>query len=268
VRERSHFQAFGFVLLRDAFDPEPVRVELLRALPRTRTATGVASVQYAPMMSALCKASLDLLDRLETTASALLGGPVLPVRAKGMRYFGSTGWHADSTRDVASVGFAAYLSPLARESGALRVLPGSHRGELGLQTAAYLAQLGSAAGAVDALPGVALETRPGDIIAFDEHLFHASAGGDERLQWRVDFVRAPTSPAEQDAVRAYFCGLFPPDWDGGYDVDHYPSYGEHWLASGRAAVRELRDLGVYELAARQEAFMRAEASSRESGRAK
>src|SRR5262249_35930230 len=62
-------------------------------------------------------------------ATTLLGGPVLPTRAKGVLYGGDTPWHADSAFAVASVGFAAYLEPLRAETGALRVLPGSHRGD-------------------------------------------------------------------------------------------------------------------------------------------
>jgi len=46
------------------------------------------------------------------------------------------------------------------------------------------------------------------------------------------------------------------DWDGGYDVDRYPSYGLDWKNSGRPSAIELERLGVYDLAARQEAFTR------------
>src|SRR4051794_5395188 len=127
--EIMHFQAFGFVVFRNAFDAIPLRAELNEALTSgcaQPTGTGVAEVQYLPMMSPRTPHSLSLLDRFETAAATLLGGPVLPVRAKGMRYFGSTSWHTDSSHPIASVGFAAYLEPLDAENGALRVLPGSH----------------------------------------------------------------------------------------------------------------------------------------------
>ena len=99
-------------------------------------------------------------------------------------------------------------------------------------------------------------TEPGDVIVLDEHLFHASFGGRTRRQWRVDFVKAPESAQEEDLTRSYFAALYPPDWDGGYDVDRYPSYGPDWRASSRPAVAQLDALGVYELAAAQEAFTR------------
>jgi hypothetical protein len=97
-------------------------------------------------------------------------------------------------------------------------------------------------------------TEPGDMILLDEHLFHASFGGRVRRQWRVDYVSAPTG-AESE-IKTYFEAIYPPDWDGGYDVDRYPSYGPNWRRCNCPAAARLDALGVYELAARQEAFTR------------
>jgi hypothetical protein len=207
------------------------------------------------MMTSRTPISLSLLDTLTGMAETLLGGPALPVRAKGMRYLGATGWHADSSSDVASVGFAAYLEPLVAGTGALRLLPGSHRRAFATAIAAYLAAAAEPP-AVDSLPGIAISTEPGDIIVFDEHIYHASTGGIERLQWRVDYVREPESADDIQATRAYFARIFPPDWDGGYDVDAYPSYGPQWQGAGRPAAARLGELGVYQLADQQENFSR------------
>jgi hypothetical protein len=185
--------------------------------------------------------SLELLDRFAAIAADLLGRAVLPVRAKCVVYFGDAGWHHDSDLDVASLAFAAYLEPLDPATGALRVRPGSHL------------RPDATDGDGD---GVAIPTAPGDVIVFDERLWHASFGGTDRRQWRVDFVVDPMTPHEEAAVRGYFAGTYVADWDGGYDVDRYPTYGPHWLASGRPAVDRLRALGVYELAAAEEAFAR------------
>jgi hypothetical protein len=93
-------------------------------------------------------------------------------------------------------------------------------------------------------------------VAFDEHLLHSSSGGRDRRQWRVDFVREPDTPEAEDRVRAWYAGQHPAGWDGGYDVDRFPSYGPHWQASGRPWVERLRALGVYEAAEKEEAFAR------------
>jgi hypothetical protein len=243
IDDLHHFHAFGFVVLRGAFDPAPLAREIDDTLrdpdgSPLSAPLGDAAIRfrYAPMMTARTPASLALLDHLEPIAAELLGGPVLPTRAKAVRYVGDTPWHADSTLALASLGCAAYLEPLRADSGALRVLPGSHVGP-----------------AAEALPGHVLETEPGDVILFDEHLRHASTGGGARRQWRLDYVREPDDDASATLVRSYFAGIFAPDWEGGYDVDQHPSYGEDWLTSGRRAVPMLARLGVYELAAAHEA---------------
>jgi hypothetical protein len=242
----AQFQSSGFIVLRQAFDAAALRAEIESALSAAPRASFVAAVesgtiqgQYVPMMCARTPRSLALLEQLGPIAEELLGAGVLPVRAKGVRYFGATPWHVDSTLELASVGFAAYLSPLRAGTGALRVVVGSHRG----------ATAGSE---------LALETEPGDLIAFDEHLSHSSQGGSERLQWRADYLRAPRSPDERALAYRYFSRIFAPDWDGGYDAEAFPSYGPDWQRSARPAVAALRELGVYQLAEEQEAFMRSQ----------
>jgi hypothetical protein len=253
-----HFRTFGFVVLRGFFDPRALVAEVDRVLADGLRSAPAATrgdemrFQYVPMMTAETPVSLSLLDRAGAVAEALLGGPVLPTRAKGVRYGGNTPWHADSAAPVESAGFAAYLEPLGAESGALRVLPGSHRPELGEALRAH----GAAGMAAAALPAHVIVTDPGDLIVFDEHLFHASAGGGARRQWRADYLRDPVSAEGEGHVRAYFASIYPPDWDGGYDVDRFPSHGPDWQGSGRPSVARLAELGVYALAARQEAFTR------------
>ena len=73
-----------------------------------------------------------------------------------------------------------------------------------------------------------METQPGDIVAFDEHLIHGSHGGGHRRQWRVDFIADPRTNREEDLVRRSFAQIFDLKWDGGYDVDRYPSFGDWW----------------------------------------
>ena len=260
------FSTFGFIVLRDAFDPGPLAEEVDRSLREGASAWSAAGAggtefRYVPLMCERTPLSLSLLDRFAPLAAQLLRRPVLPVRAKGVSYLGATDWHSDSGRDVASVGFVAYLESLGAASGALRVLPGSHRAEFGRAIGEYIQHRAAAAGtdveaAVATLPGYSVDTEPGDVIVFDEHLYHASAGGRDRRQWRVDYVEDPADAELEAKVRAYFAGIYPPDWDGGYDVDRFPSYGEHWRGSALPGTARLEQLGVYAAAAAQEGFAR------------
>ena len=135
----SDFRRFGFTVLREFFDPRPLAAEIDHVMHDGLVAdvarTGELRFQYVPMMTTETPVSLALLDRLEAVAAALLGGSVLPTRAKGVRYSGNTPWHTDSASPLSSVGCLAYLEPLRAEDGALRVLPGSHHPDSGTHSA-------------------------------------------------------------------------------------------------------------------------------------
>lgn len=269
-REIAYFQTFAFVVLGQAFDPGPLADELDRALQdgfRSSFAVEVGGSgiegRYLPMMCERTPVSLSLLDRFAGPAEEMLGGSVLPLRAKGIEYFRSTSWHHDTDLAIRSVGFACYLDSLDAERGALRVLPGSHRADFGadVQRMVNARQAGTAIdGWITSMPGVAPETDPGDVIVFDEHLYHASAGGRNRRQWRVDYFLDPVDADTEALAQSYLAETYAPDWDGGYDVDRFPTYGEHWLASGRPWVERLGQLGAYNLAAAEEAFARSRRS--------
>ena len=72
----------------------------------------------------------------------------------------------------------------------------------------------------------------------------------------MDYQPVPVDADAERRTKAYFEGIYPTDWDGGYDVDRYPSYGFDWTHSGRRSAAQLERLGVYALAAKQEAFAR------------
>lgn len=236
--EIAQYRDRGFLVRRGAFEPAPLIAEVQRGFEDAFRKSAKSKHQnefvagqsgrYFPLMSALCPVSISLLEIFASSAELLLGRKILPVRTKAVLYTGSTGWHVDSARAIPSVGFACYLEPLREETGALCVRPR------------------------DGSPHEVLKTDPGDVIVFDEHLEHSSRGGRDRRQWRVDFVARPTSEEEGEA-RAYFRDIYQPNWDGGYDVDLYPSYGEYWRSRARAEWNEgLERLGAYALAAAEE----------------
>lgn len=247
-RTVAQFRDDGYTVLRNAFDPSALSAEVddalqhgLRADGDVKAGAGGVEFRSVVMMCEWTPVSLALLDALAVVAVRLLGRGVLPGRAKGTRYFGSSELHADSDVAISSLGFVAYLEPLDATSGALRVVPRTHRHD-------------PAASAPDI---VALATVPGDVIVFDEHLTHGSVGGAIRRQWRVDFLADPVDSAEEALVRATFARLLDPGWDGGDDVDRYPSYGPYWQTLDRPWTARLRDLGVYTLAAHHAAAMTA-----------
>src|SRR5205823_12862887 len=67
-------------------------------------------------------------DRIHGILVDLLGEEFNYMGSDGNYYVGETGWHSDGwLSTVRHVKIAFYLDPLTRETGALRVIPGSHR---------------------------------------------------------------------------------------------------------------------------------------------
>jgi ectoine hydroxylase-related dioxygenase (phytanoyl-CoA dioxygenase family) len=127
-----------------------------------------------------------LLDdpRILAIATTLLGDDFNYMGSDGNLYAGDTGWHSDGRHTQGlHVKIAFYLDPLTRETGCLRVIPGSHLpGDR--YTEALQQQIGRSRElwGVDGrdLPAVALETEPGDLVCFNHNTKHAAFGGSGR----------------------------------------------------------------------------------------
>lgn len=129
--------------------------------------------------------------RIDGIFSSLLGDDYNYLGSDGNFYVGNTGWHSDTDWSGKMRGkpprifykLALYLDPLTRDTGALRVIPGSHR--YGDRYAEALQQLlrnsqetlsihGSE------VPAMALQTNPGDVVVFNQNTKHSAWGGDMR----------------------------------------------------------------------------------------
>jgi len=130
----------------------------------------------------------SLLDdpRILGIAEPLLGADFNYMGSDGNYYVGDTGWHSDGWKkatDPTHLKIAFYLDPLTRDSGALRVIPGSHRqGEPyadWLQEKVKGSQDEWAIGGAD-VPAMALETQTGDVVCFNHNTKHAAFGGSKR----------------------------------------------------------------------------------------
>lgn len=130
----------------------------------------------------------SLLDdpRILGIAEPLLGANFNYMGSDGNYYVGDTGWHSDGWKkatDPTHLKIAFYLDPLTRDSGALRVIPGSHRqGEPyadWLQEKVKGSQDEWAIAGAD-VPAMALETQPGDVVCFNHNTKHAAFGGSKR----------------------------------------------------------------------------------------
>ena len=262
----AHFQAFGFVVLRGLLDDAEtaaltgeVTAALADAFGGIGTdidpeGTGGIRGDYLPLSVDRAPTSQALIaddPRLFQGSAELLGGPTVPTPPIATCFTSNAGWHTDQGPDVGGVKFLAHLEPRSADSGALRVVPGSHEPGLAARVRAYWSRDPALQGFGGwPVPCVVLETRPGDIIAFDVHLLHASAGGHRRLAWTIEYLPWPGLGDAQrlGVVRDLVADAAEFDHED-YDRQRWPTW-QQWAAGARAvpsrqvALERLRLLGV------------------------
>jgi ectoine hydroxylase-related dioxygenase (phytanoyl-CoA dioxygenase family) len=124
--------------------------------------------------------------RLNAIVAALLHERYVCTSSTANLFNCDTHWHNDgifADEEGRYVLFMIYLDSLTAATGALRVMPGSHhRGPYSKTLRQVLTKpgrpLSSAFGiAPDQLPSHVLDVEPGDVIALDLKVLHASVGG-------------------------------------------------------------------------------------------
>ena len=127
-----------------------------------------------------------LLDdfRILGIASGILGDDFNYGSGDGNYYSGDTGWHPDGAYpELFAIKLAFYLDPLTRDTGCLRVLPGSHRLDSSWKVSGHNWNRAQDLFGISPaeIPGnIALETNPGDLVVFNHSTVHAAFGGSSR----------------------------------------------------------------------------------------
>ena len=205
------FETFGFLKLQGAVRPRVDQViEAFEDVMAVQAAQHdgtrrTAVVPFIDQDERLC----TLLDdpAIEGAAASLLGADFNYLGGDGNYYVGDSGWHSDGFHTVGCfLKVALYLDPVTRETGALRVIPGSHRAD-----AHWHEEAGRVTGSEDELgipgsevPAVALESEPGDVLIFNHNLLHSSWGGSSRRRmFTLNLSRAATNDEEIADLRTY-----------------------------------------------------------------
>ena len=142
----------------------------------------------------------SLLDdpRIVGPAASIMGRNFNYTASDGNYYVGDTAWHSDGYREkkYLSCKMAFYLDPVNRDTGCLRVIPGSHKWgdqfsnmleEVAQQTRGDKFQELWGIEGKD-VPAVALEVEPGDLVMFNQLIKHASyGGGTKRRMFTINF---------------------------------------------------------------------------------
>ena len=115
--------------------------------------------------------------------SGLIGEDFNYLGGDGNYYTGDTQWHSDGYHVIGRyLKVALYLDPVTANTGCLRVIPGSHKPDMTQGWEARQARNSLNLWGIEQsqVPAVALESQPGDLVAFDHNLMHAAFGGSQR----------------------------------------------------------------------------------------
>ena len=119
-------------------------------------------------------------SRLVGIASDILGEDWNYMGSDGNFYVGDTGWHSDGWHPKGKyIKIALYLDKVTHDTGALRVVPGSHQiDQYGQRLFAGVTNSANALGIEGRdVPSYALESTPGDVVVFNHNLLHSAWGG-------------------------------------------------------------------------------------------
>jgi hypothetical protein len=216
-QQKAYFEAFGFLLIRglfaddiaelttafeDVFDRNPAfeSHEDLHFNDRRMIIAGIA--KQDPRLEAL-------LDdpRVVDIVSNLIGPDYEPCESDASLFYCDTSWHADtfgSPLDVYHVKLSFYLDPLRSDTGAIRMIPGSHKWDstyaelLRDKLSNHQAIVDHFGVAPDEVPAWALETNPGDLVVWNMAIIHASFGGHQRRRLFSLNFREPGSRLDDD----------------------------------------------------------------------
>ena len=211
AQQRAFFETYGILKLPGLLKNEIAGIiaefesafaELGRNPDGTRRRSIVPFVDQRPGLCAL-------LDHPAILAAVgnLLGPDFNYVSSDGNYYTGDTGWHRDSLYQSSSyIKLALYLDRVTKDTGCLRVIPGSHHDAAlkiwdGTVTAESEANFGVHGRDLPAFP---LENEPGDVLLFNHRVLHASFGGSSsRRMFTMNLGRRAKDPKEYDDLISY-----------------------------------------------------------------
>ena len=242
-QQKAHFETFGFIIRRQLLSPEEMAAftrEFEEVLNEDRHNKPFAGeTRHAVSGFAEKRLLLRQLvedDRIYLPIEQLLGPDFLWQSSDGNLYVGDTAWHrdaADLELNFKRIKVAFYLDPVGRDTGCLRVIPGSHRAPFhdelrplnywrkkqvileGRSTQADLDKFVKEMNITEDeplfgvdprdVPCVPLESEPGDVVFFNQHLYHSAFGGaNGRRMFTLNFAVNPTTDEQIALLRNHY----------------------------------------------------------------
>lgn len=218
--QKRYYDTFGFLVFKQAFSPteteeisrlfDDVMTEFRygKPFPGEKRQMMLSLVEQRPGLSALLED-----DRVYSVVEDLMGLDFVWIAGDGNLYVGDTSWHADLGNRVMGypvVKAAMYLDPVRVDAGCLRVIPGSHKDPLSAACMALYKHRQDPPAypfgvTGDRVPYFALESDPGDLVFFSQHLFHSSfGGGAHRRMFTMNFAAKPATQEQVEFHRSMY----------------------------------------------------------------
>src|SRR5579872_7608658 len=222
-----HFQTFGYLACRALF--APAEISWITEEFETAIQTCGGGKEHDGSKRTMFGGPIERTEKLCTLMDdprilgllgGLLGEDFNYCGGDGNYYTGNTGWHPDGNWGrlfAAKVAF--YLDPLTRDTGCLRVLPGSQDPEHFVRKQRIDPNRSEELYGIAPrdFPGsVALETNPGDVVIFNHDTYHSAwGGGTRRRMFTMNCTRHFHTEEEEILGRKYLSIHSA----GGYKVD-------------------------------------------------
>ena len=214
TQQKKFFEQFGYLhfpgLLNDSINSIIDEFETVWAKCQTVKHTGEQRTMFPGNFICQTPKLCALMDdpRIQGMCEGVMGADYQYAGGDGNFYSGDTHWHSDLMpkcgfyKHCMHIKIAFYLDPVTRDTGALRVIPGSHiPGDRFSDTMQEFLSSSGLAG--KDVPASALETKPGDVVLFTHNLKHASFGGSKRRRMFVMNMQAyPHTPGAHAEVKA------------------------------------------------------------------
>ena len=238
------FHTFGFLVLKNMLTEDELKIvneEFEKGLAKKNKSELFAGARVQLNWSNLeshspFTASLLEDKRIYRVAQQLFGEDVIGKNSQANHYAGNRSpWHPDVGPNIHGCKFVFYLSPVDAETGALRVIPGSHRPEFSDMIRKVRLKdndpgpLEDPGLAVNEVPFCSCDSQPGDAVIFNYLLWHASwHGSDNRRMVSLQYYNNPKTPEEIEAMAAIASGFVKRSHDKLSVVQPYPDF---WLSN-------------------------------------
>jgi len=232
------FETFGLLLIRSAFSAQEIeRIKIgSDQLWASELATNPKFCDGDCLTSAVERSDqlrwLVEDDRIFLSMQQLLGKDFIwsgseshrrPADDIDLQRYTDHPWHADRGGDGRELEYTRikimlYLQPMRKQTGALRVIPGSHRLPLHSSLCSFEEAHHKNAKPLyfgttgNDVPSYALETEPGDMIMFNQALYHAVYGkAGQRQYLALKYAAKPTTEHHIESLKQRSSNVFEPD---------------------------------------------------------